>query len=254
MDRASGGARRPRAAPTASAGRRQVAAGRRNPGARIERRERSGFALALQRERERLYHPRVELAARAVAQLGQGRLVVEPRGIGPSAGHRIKRVAHRDDARAERDLLTGEPIWVAATVPALVRGAHQRGHRRQRRGLAENALADDRVAAHERPLVRVQRAWLGEDRVRYSRLADVVQFSPSRELVELLRRQVETAADRERELADVVEVDVQVRLALAQQLHEYVSRLMAGRAPPAALVRVNADDRQPERLGPRARP
>ena len=96
--------------------------------------------------------------------------------VGTVGDHRVVGVAHGDDARAERDLVAGlRRVGVAAAVGPLVARADERGDAGQAgRGL-EDPLADQRVAAHERPLVAVERAGLVEDRVRDRELADVVQ-------------------------------------------------------------------------------
>ena len=49
------------------------------------------------------------------------------------AGHGVPGVAGEHDARAERDVLAGQAVGVAAAVPALVAGAHDAADRPQRR-------------------------------------------------------------------------------------------------------------------------
>ena len=62
---------------------------------------------------------------------------------------------------AERDLDAGERVGVAGAVPCLVRGADESCGGAERGGGGEDALADQRVAAHERPFLVGQRvrAW-----------------------------------------------------------------------------------------------
>jgi len=146
------------------------------------------------RRGERLDHVGVELGAGAGAQLAQRRVRGHPPPVRAIGSHRVERVAHEDDARAERDLRSGQAVRVAAAVVALVARAHEPGDRHQRRCDAEDPLADDGVAAHERPLLVVQRTGLGEDAVRDRHLADVQQLGGAHDLVERLGRQAEPAA------------------------------------------------------------
>jgi hypothetical protein len=101
------------------------------------------------------------------------------------------------------------PSGVAAAVPALVAQAHQPGDRAQRRRVGEDALADQRVLAHDPPLDVVERAGLVEDVVGHRDVADVGHVAP------------------------------QLRLALGQHLHQHVARLPPRGRPPRVLVRVH---------------
>ena len=69
-------------------------------------------------------------------------------------------VADSDDAGAERGA-AAQPVGVAVSVPALLGGADERRQRGERRGRPEDALADDRVLAHEAALAGVEppRLW-----------------------------------------------------------------------------------------------
>src|SRR4051812_12911866 len=66
-------------------------------------------------------HPGVELRTGVGEQLPSGRLDRQRRAVGPVGGHRVEGIAAGDDSRLDRDLLTCEPVGIAATVPALVR-------------------------------------------------------------------------------------------------------------------------------------
>ena len=102
-----------------------------------------------ERGHERLDDGGVELGAGARAQLGDRLGGGDGTGVGALGDHRVERVAHEDDPRAQRDLLAVQAVGVAATVVALVAGAHELRHRAQGGGGFEDALAEDRVAAHE---------------------------------------------------------------------------------------------------------
>ena len=67
-------------------------------------------------------------------------------------------------------------VGIAGAVEALVARAHEAGARGERWRCEDDALADHRVAAHELPLVLVERAGLVEDLVRDRGLADVVKL------------------------------------------------------------------------------
>src|SRR6185436_659470 len=69
---------------------------------------------------ECLDHFRIELTAGLAAQFGHG-LVGAPRGaIRPPGRHALPRVDDREDAGAERNLLSLEPARITGAVPALV--------------------------------------------------------------------------------------------------------------------------------------
>ena len=74
------------------------------------------------------------------------------------------------------DLLAAEAVRVACAVPALVAGADGRSDLLEPRCGGDDSLADQGVLPHQRPLRRVERARLVEDRVRDRQLADVVKL------------------------------------------------------------------------------
>ena len=85
------------------------------------------------------------LARRAIADRG---------AVGAVAGERVERVGEREHAGRERDLLAGQAVRVAAAVPALVVVADQRPRGLEERDLADDLLADQRVALHHLALAR----------------------------------------------------------------------------------------------------
>src|SRR3954468_5046480 len=155
---------------------------------------------------ERLDDRGVELRAGAPAQLGERLGGVERPLIRAVGRHRVVRVAHRHDPRAERDRLAAQPVRVAVAVVVLVARAHERRDRAQRDRGAEDALADDRVPGDERPLVRVELVGLVEDRARHGDLADVVQLGGVADVLERARVEAELARDCGGEQGDVVDV------------------------------------------------
>src|SRR4051794_39655830 len=112
---------------------------------------------------ERVDHGRVELRSRAAAQFAYRRLRRARLCVRALGDHRVIRVADRDDPRSERDVGAAQAIGVAAAVPALVAGADELADRAQRRNPGEDALADDRVLAHDLPLALVEWPGLVQD-------------------------------------------------------------------------------------------
>src|SRR5918992_4082708 len=125
---------------------------------------------------ERLDDLRVELRPGAAQQLAQRLLDCEHRRVRALGDHRVERLAHSDDASAERDLLALELVGIARSVPPLVRRADEPSDLAERRGGVQDALADQRVATDELPLLVRQRAGLLEDLLRDRDLADVVDL------------------------------------------------------------------------------
>ena len=148
-----------------------------------------------------------------VAQLLERDLERPRRAVDARREHRVERVRDVDDPRAERDRVPRQAARVAAAVEALV-VVPDRGHR-----LVEEPepLDDPRallgVALHDHPLVVGQRRRLEQDRVRDRELADVVEERRVAELVEVGLRELELAADRERELLDAARVAGRVGVA-----------------------------------------
>lgn len=94
--------------------------------------------------------------------------------------------------------------------------------------MAQDALADEGVLAHEGPLGIGERAGLAEDGVWDGGLADVVQFGGAADLVGLLGGEGEVAGGLTGEISDVGEVSVQGGLPLAEDAEQHVAGLPAG--------------------------
>src|SRR5207253_6399757 len=85
-------------------------------------------------------------------------------------------VDEREDARADRDLATGQSIWIAGAVPAFV----MRPHDLQTLALEEcdpgkNLRAEQRVPLHDPTFGLGQRPVLQQNRVRNPKLPDVME-------------------------------------------------------------------------------
>ena len=116
------------------------------------------------------------------------------RRVRPVRRHRRERVAHEHDLRAERDVVAGQRVRVAAAVPALVAGADEPGDADERGSAGDDALADQRVAAQELPLGVVELAGLVQQRARDRDLADVVQLGRGRDALDRPRRRARARA------------------------------------------------------------
>src|SRR5205807_4540612 len=71
---------------------------------------------------QRVDHVRVEVRPAAPHELRLRLLERQRLPVRPVGRHRVEGVAAADDARAERDVLAGEPVRIAAAVPSLVAG------------------------------------------------------------------------------------------------------------------------------------
>jgi hypothetical protein len=71
----------------------------------------------------------VELRASLTAELGEREFGRRLRGVGTLADEAVERVADRDDPGAERNRGGGQAVGVAAPVPALAAGSHERRDR-----------------------------------------------------------------------------------------------------------------------------
>src|SRR6266498_1391812 len=127
---------------------------------------------------ERLGHGRVELRAGAGHDLVDRLLERQRAPVKPVGNHGVEGVAHREDARAEEDLLADQARWVAAPVPALVVRADDLDGGAERLDSGDHLHPHLGVHAHDQPLVLVERARLVQDRLRYADLADVVEQEP----------------------------------------------------------------------------
>ncbi len=106
------------------------------------------------------------IAAATGMALRYGRSVV----IALKASHRC------DDPSADRDLLTGQPVWISASVPALVVGANHNARLFQHSPDAlKHAFALDRVGTHDVHLFIREPAGLVDDLVGHGDLPHVVQ-------------------------------------------------------------------------------
>src|SRR5204863_4415303 len=111
------------------------------------------------------------------------------------AGHRVEGVRDSEDACAQRDLLSAQPIRIAGAVPALVVMADD-----ARDVLEEGNTGDDpravlRMFTHGGPLGLRERPRLAQDVVWDADLADVVQDGAATEEGDVLSADPELVDD-----------------------------------------------------------
>ena len=126
------------------------------------------------------------------------------------------------------------------------------GGRCQRGRGGDDALADHRVAAHELPLVVVERARLVQDRVGDRGLADVVELGRERDQLDLVLGEPEPLGGPLGQPGHAAEVLAQLDAPFAENLEQDVGALAAGRGP-AGLVLVHALVGEAQCIGRRER-
>ena len=85
--------------------------------------------------------------------------------------------------------------------------------------------ADDRMLAHERPLVGIEGAALAQHGLRHADLADVVQEPGLRERVDLVGRQSERGAEPASRGADALGVTARAHVFRLQRVRQAEQRL-----------------------------
>ena len=135
-----------------------------------------GAALrdAFEDAHERLDDLGVELAAAATPQFGHALGVVERLAVGAPERHGIVGVRDAHRSGDDGNTLARQPVGVAAALPAFVVMTHAADQifREER---PDDIGAENRVLAHQPPLMRVQASGLEEHAVGDADLADVVQ-------------------------------------------------------------------------------
>ena len=109
-------------------------------------------------------------------------------------------VAGVDDARLDWNLLTLEAIRIAGAVPALVLRPNDGTQRGKEGHGSKNALADNRVLAHDGKFLGRQRSGLLQDVAGDADLADVVEQGTILQQAQLVGRQMKALSDVDSEL------------------------------------------------------
>jgi hypothetical protein len=82
--------------------------------------------------------------------------------VRPSAGHRVERIRHVDDARRKRDGFRPQAEWIPAAVRTLVVQLDDRQVRRQKRHLPQDSRAESGMPFDLLELLRRQRSVLAQ--------------------------------------------------------------------------------------------
>ena len=169
--------------------------------------------------------------------------------VGAGEGHGREGVTHRDDAGPQGDLVAGQPVRMAAAVEALVGGADQPGRRGQNGCGPDDALPNEGMAAHERPLLGVQRAGLVQEVLGDGELADVVELGRLPQLGTVPVRLIPCARPPPRPGGPPPRGVRPTRGSVLEGAQQYVAALAVRRAPGAGLLGVHALVDQPHGLG-----
>ena len=162
----------------------------------------------------------MELAAPTAEELGAGELDALRRLVRTAAHDDLERVGGRDDVGLDRHEVAAELIGVTIAVVALVMRADDRHEVAERLDSVHDRGAEDRMGAHDDPLVLGQRAWLVQDRVGYSDLADVVEERAELHSADLIGRKIHFLGDAPRERGDARRVAPRVRIASVDRRRE----------------------------------
>ena len=173
-------------------------------------------------------------------QLGQRLPLTAGLAVGPFRGHRREGDADADDPGADRDVLAGEALRVAAAVEALRHGGDRRrdagepGRRRDDLGAGHGVVAD------QLDLGRVERTLLFQHRFGHRQQPDVLQLRGEEDVVDGRFVEAEPTGDRDRAEGDGAQVFAQVRTASAEHRHQYRVGLTTSRALMALFVGADA--------------
>jgi len=168
----------------------------------------------------------VEDASRSGREgLDRGR--VRPRrAIRPIGRQRVVHVGHRDDARADRNLVAHEPVGVPGPVaPFVVMADHQgaRGEEIERR---DDLGADQRMVPHHRPLVGIELTGLAKHRFGNADLPDVVQEPGLANHIDVGRRQSQRRRDAAAPRSDSLGMPARVWILRLERIGQAKQRLI----------------------------
>ena len=133
-----------------------------------------------------------------------------------------------------------EAVGVTVAVHSLMAGADERRYVRKGGSGREDALADERIAFDELPLVGVEESEFFEDRVGDRCLADVVELGGQSDTRDPLGVPPEPVRSGGCELGDFAEVRAEVRVLFDQDLNQGVACLDARGGAKGPLLRLQA--------------
>ena len=154
--------------------------------------------------------------------------MLRPARVGTIGGHRVKGVDDRENARADRNLLTRESSRISGTVESLLVTEHDVERRLQKTNVLQHAIAHLRMAPHLFPFVIGQLAGFTKNRVRDADLAHVVENRAPPNPGHLLVVDVHRGRDLDGVLDDAVRVTLRLVVAEVQSGHERLQRRLVG--------------------------
>src|ERR1700738_1458361 len=120
----------------------------------------------------------IKLRASTVLQLSSSLLERDRLAVWASRNHGVKRIDHRDNTGANRDIFPDQPVRVALPIPTFVMGHHDAGQMLEYAArLFEDLASYLRVAAHDFPFITAQRARFVQDSVRHTNFTDIMEES-----------------------------------------------------------------------------
>ena len=134
------------------------------------------------------HHARIEMSARAALDLRARRRDGNGARVRAIVRHGVESVGHREDARAQGDVLAPEPVGIAGAVPALVVMIDDGDGVPEKRHVLDETAAHRGMRPHDLPFVGGQRPRLEEDAVGNGDLADVMEHDAVLDVGELALR------------------------------------------------------------------
>ena len=207
-------------------------------------------AVALDEPQERVDDGRVELGAATAEELSAGELDTLRRLVGTATHDHLERIGGRDDVGLYRHEVAAKLVGVSLAVVVFVMGAHDRHEVAERLDRVDDRRTEDRMRAHDHPLVLGQGGGLIQDRVGYPDLADVVKERAELHSADLIGREIHLLGDAPRERGNAGGVAPRVRIASVDRRRERANgRQVELPHPPQRLgVLECGRDKVPERL------
>jgi len=140
------------------------------------------------------------------------------------ARHRVEAVGDRDDARAERDLVSDEVIRVTLPVEPFVVMADEIAGRFEELHVLDDIGADLGVAPDDLPLLLGELARLVENVLVHAELPDVVERRAEADDLDVPLRELHLLGDHPRVFGDAVRVAARVRVFRLDRGDEHLDR------------------------------
>ena len=144
---------------------------------------------------------------------------------------RVETVDDSQYSRANRDLFSAQAGRIAHAIPALVMAPDERRHRAGERHRAHDLRAHLRVDLHLPPLVRRERAGLGQDVLGNGQLADIVKQRRDLDRLRVQLRELELPRQRGGVVLDPLDVRAAVAVLGLNGAREHLGALQVELRP-----------------------